>query len=192
MAGGRCGDPGPAARGFGSSARCGCAVDGVGLDWRRLLVYGVDVLRQPGHNACPLVVQYLFRHPADRRTGFRGGTVDGGIDCAAVGTVLVRPGASRRVRVMTSDIKRVQDNLRDELNGAALYTALAAAEADPVRKDLFLQLAKAEASHAQFWREKLAAAGVEQADFVPDFRTRLLARLARRFGPGFVLPTVAA
>lgn len=93
---------------------------------------------------------------------------------------------------MTADIKRVQDNLRDELNGAALYTALAAAETDPVRKDLFLQLAKAEASHAQFWREKLAAAGVEQADFVPDFRTRLLARLARRFGPGFVLPTVAA
>jgi vacuolar iron transporter family protein len=93
---------------------------------------------------------------------------------------------------MTVDVKRFQDNLRDELNGAALYTALAEAEADPVRKDLFLQLAKSEAAHAQFWREKLVAGGIEQPGFVPDFRTRLLARLARRFGPRFVLPTIAA
>src|SRR5260221_559404 len=60
---------------------------------------------------------------------------------------------------MNADIKRYRDNLRDELNGAALYTALAAAEADPLRKDLFLQLAQAEASHAQLWRDKLAARG---------------------------------
>lgn len=93
---------------------------------------------------------------------------------------------------MTDDIKRHQDNLRDELNGAALYTALADAEPDPVRKDLFLQLAQAEATHAQFWRDKLAAAGVAPPGFVPDFRTRLLARLARRFGVRFVLPTIAA
>ena len=91
-----------------------------------------------------------------------------------------------------TDIKRFQDNWRDELNGAALYTALAEAESDPVRKDLFLQLAQSEQAHARFWREKLIAAGVEQPDFVPDFRTRLLARLARRFGPRFVLPTIAA
>ncbi|HVW69833.1 MAG TPA: VIT1/CCC1 transporter family protein [Steroidobacteraceae bacterium] len=93
---------------------------------------------------------------------------------------------------MSADIERLQNNLRDELNGAALYTALAEAEADPVRKDLFLQLAQSESAHAQFWREKLAAAGVAQPKFVPDFRTRLLVRLARRWGPRFVLPTVAA
>ena len=33
---------------------------------------------------------------------------------------------------MGSDIKRYQDNLRDELNGAALYAALATAESDPL------------------------------------------------------------
>ena len=44
------------------------------------------------------------------------------------------------------DIRRYRDNLRDELNGAALYRALSTAEQDPVRKDLFLQLAQAEAS----------------------------------------------
>jgi VIT1/CCC1 family predicted Fe2+/Mn2+ transporter len=93
---------------------------------------------------------------------------------------------------MSSDIKRYRDNLRDELNGAALYAALAAAESDPIRKDLFLQLAQAESSHAQLWRDKLEAAGVRDERFVPNFRTRLLGRLARRFGPRFVLPTVAA
>jgi vacuolar iron transporter family protein len=93
---------------------------------------------------------------------------------------------------MTADVKRYQDNLRDELNGAALYDGLAAAEPDPLRRDLFLQLAQAESSHAQVWRDKLAAAGVPHERFVPGFRTRLLAKLARRFGPRFVLPTVAA
>src|SRR6202140_749251 len=93
---------------------------------------------------------------------------------------------------MSSDIQRFRDNLRDELNGAALYAALAAAETDPIRKDLFLQLAQAESSHAQLWRDKLAAVGDHDERFVPGLRTRLLAKLAQRFGPRFVLPTVAA
>jgi len=91
-----------------------------------------------------------------------------------------------------ADIARFRTNLRDEREGAALYTALAEAERDPVRKDLFLQLAQAESAHAEVWRRKLAAAGIAEERYRPSFRTRLLARLARRFGPGFVLPTVAA
>jgi len=60
----------------------------------------------------------------------------------------------------SEDIKRYRDNLRDELDGAALYTAIAAAEPDPLRKDLFLQLAQAETRHAELWRGKLAAAAI--------------------------------
>src|SRR6202790_420825 len=93
---------------------------------------------------------------------------------------------------MKADIKRYRENLRDEINGSELYAAVAAAERDPLRKDLFLQLAQAEASHAQLWRDKLTAAGVPDERFVPGLRPRLLAKLARRFGPGFVLPTIAA
>src|SRR6202790_3872700 len=93
---------------------------------------------------------------------------------------------------MNPDIKRYRDNLRDELNGAALYAALAAAETDPIRKDLFMQLAQAESSHAQLWRDKLAAAGINDERFVPGFRTRLLAELARGFVRRFVLPPTAA
>jgi len=90
------------------------------------------------------------------------------------------------------DIKRYRTYLHDELDGATLYTAIAAAERDPVRKDLFLQLAQAEAQHAEIWREKLAAAGIREERYVPSFRTRLLGRLAQRFGPAFVMPTIAA
>ena len=92
----------------------------------------------------------------------------------------------------SDDIERYRNNLRDELDGAALYTALAAAEPDPLRKDLFLQLAQAEAKHAGLWREKLSAAGASEPAYLPSFRTRLLGKLARRFGPGFVMPTIAA
>jgi vacuolar iron transporter family protein len=106
--------------------------------------------------------------------------------------MLQAAGGYHATHFMNAEIQRYRANLRDELNGAALYAALAAAEADPLRKDLFLQLAEAESSHAQLWRDKLAAAGVQDKDFLPDFRTRLLARLAQRFGPRFVLPTIAA
>src|SRR5438270_13829838 len=92
---------------------------------------------------------------------------------------------------MKPEIARYEKNLREELDGAALYAALAAAEADPVRKDLFLQLSQAEAEHAKVWKEKLAAAGIEDVRYAPSLRMRLLAWLALRFGPRFVLPAIA-
>jgi VIT1/CCC1 family predicted Fe2+/Mn2+ transporter len=61
-----------------------------------------------------------------------------------------------------------------------------------LRRDLFLQLAQAEQSHAHLWRGKLAEAGLQDEPFAPGFRTRLLVKLAKRFGPRFVLPTIAA
>jgi len=91
-----------------------------------------------------------------------------------------------------SEIARYRKNLRDELEGAELYRALAEAEADPVRKDLFLQLSRAEAEHANTWRTKLEAAGVREPKYAPSFRAKMLARLARWFGPRFVLPAIAA
>ncbi len=90
------------------------------------------------------------------------------------------------------DIARWRANLHEELEGAALYEALARAEADPVRKDLFLQLSRAEGEHAETWRGKLAAAGVRERDVSPGLRTRVLGWLAQRFGPRFVLPAIAA
>lgn len=90
------------------------------------------------------------------------------------------------------DIERLRRNLHDELDGAALYAALAEAERDATRKDLFLQLSQAEAEHAEHWRKKLAAAGVTGIEHAPTLRVRLIGRLAQWFGPRFVLSVVAA
>jgi VIT1/CCC1 family predicted Fe2+/Mn2+ transporter len=93
---------------------------------------------------------------------------------------------------VNAEVERYMANLHAELEGAELYKALAEAEGDLVRKDLFLQLSRAEAQHARMWRKKLAAAGVREPEFAPSFRTRMLARLARRLGPRVVLPAIAA
>ena len=99
---------------------------------------------------------------------------------------------SRKHQKDTEDLARYARNLRDELDGAALYAALAESESDSLRSDLFKQLSQAELTHADVWRKKLRRAGVEPESFRPSLRTRILARLARHFGPAFVLPTIAA
>jgi len=91
-----------------------------------------------------------------------------------------------------SQIQRYRDNLQDEIDGAALYTAMSGYETDEVRKDLYLQLAQAENEHADVWRKKLMAAGISDLPLGASFKTRLLIRLACYFGPAFVLPVVAA
>ena len=96
------------------------------------------------------------------------------------------------MKTVREEINRYAKNLRDELDGAALYAALSAAEKDPVRKDLFLQLSQSEAQHAEIWRHKLRTVGVTDKTYAPSFRTRLLGRLARHFGPRFVMSSVAA
>lgn len=91
-----------------------------------------------------------------------------------------------------NQIQRYRDNLQDEIDGAALYAALSRYERDPTRRDLYLQLAQAENEHADVWRDKLMASGVGDFPLEPSLKTRLLIRLAHRFGPRFVLSAVAA
>jgi VIT1/CCC1 family predicted Fe2+/Mn2+ transporter len=89
------------------------------------------------------------------------------------------------------DIERYRRNYEDEIAGSATYAALAEAERDPVRKDLFRQLADAESKHAGIWRDKLVAAGVAVGPVRIPLKARLVGWLAKGFGPGFVLPTIA-
>ena len=91
-----------------------------------------------------------------------------------------------------NDIARWQGNLREELEGLALYEALAAMESDEARRTLFVELAEAERRHANFWRERLTKNGVAPPVFRLSVRSRILIFLARRLGPAFVLPTLAA
>lgn len=90
----------------------------------------------------------------------------------------------------TKTANRYRANLQGEVDSVALYRALANAEPDPKLKTVYERLAAVEESHAEFWRGRLATDGQRSPNLKPELRTRMLAFLARRFGPAFVLPVI--
>jgi VIT1/CCC1 family predicted Fe2+/Mn2+ transporter len=91
-----------------------------------------------------------------------------------------------------TDTDRYRTNLQDEVDSAFLYRAFAASEKQPQIAEVFRRLAEVEERHGRFWGEKLRAAGAGVPDLRPGWRARALARVARWFGVGMVLPTVAS
>ncbi|HEX3487267.1 MAG TPA: VIT1/CCC1 family protein [Micropepsaceae bacterium] len=91
-----------------------------------------------------------------------------------------------------SDERRFKDNLQGEVDGAAVYLALAEAEKDPNLAKIYRRLAAVEGAHVEFWRSRLDRASHKHTKLKPSLRARGLSWLARRFGPEFVLPTIAA
>jgi VIT1/CCC1 family predicted Fe2+/Mn2+ transporter len=89
------------------------------------------------------------------------------------------------------DYQRYLHNWQKEIDGAALYRALSEASTHPEMKEVYLRLAQSEEKHAAYWAGKLAEAGRPLPAARPTWRARTLAWLGRRFGPQFVLPTVA-
>jgi len=89
------------------------------------------------------------------------------------------------------DSARYRENWQDEVDAAALYRAIADVEARPELAEVYRRLAATEESHAGFWEGKLREARQPVPARRPSWRTRVLTRLARRFGPAFVLPTIA-
>jgi VIT1/CCC1 family predicted Fe2+/Mn2+ transporter len=77
-----------------------------------------------------------------------------------------------------------------EKESAWLYLQLAAAEPDPRKSRLFLQLSRAAEEQAAKW---LAGSG-QKSDrvFLPTFRARVVAKLIRRFRPRSLRPILAA
>jgi len=88
-------------------------------------------------------------------------------------------------------VARYQSNLQGEVDSAALYTAMAEAEQDPHLSEVYRRLAAVEEAHAEFWTKELDRLGAKARLRGPDWRTRALVWLARRFGPQFVLPTLS-
>jgi VIT1/CCC1 family predicted Fe2+/Mn2+ transporter len=88
--------------------------------------------------------------------------------------------------------RRFKDNLQGEVDGAAVYMALAEAEKDPNLANIYRRLAAVERAHAEFWRSRLDRATHGHTRLRPSLRARGLSWLAKRFGPSFVLPAMAA
>ncbi len=86
---------------------------------------------------------------------------------------------------------RYRANWEDERNGAALYQALSEIEQNAQLKEIYRRMAQTEENHSHFWEAKLRVAGKPVPTiYQPTWRTRALIFLARRFGPGFVLPSI--
>ena len=90
-----------------------------------------------------------------------------------------------------ADARRLKANLQTEVDGAAIYTAIAEAETDPTLATVYRRLAAIEVTHAQYWRSRLPLAG-GAARMRPSPRARALSWLARVLGTRFVLPAIAA
>ncbi len=86
---------------------------------------------------------------------------------------------------------RYRANLQGEIDGAGLYRALADAEKDPHVSEVYRRLGAVEEAHAEYWRGQLAGIGAAAGALRPEWRSRALAWLGRRFGPQFVLPTLS-
>ena len=85
-------------------------------------------------------------------------------------------------------IERWKASHQDELDAAAIYLALAAAQPDAARKALLERMAADEQRHASHWGSRLREAGVDPGQPRPGQRARILCRLAGDFGDTVVLP----
>ena len=84
------------------------------------------------------------------------------------------------------------EHYADEKDAAWLYRELASADTNAERKDLFARLAVVEDRHTARWEELFREAGRPLPKHSVARRTRLLAWVARTFGPSAVLPLILA
>ena len=90
------------------------------------------------------------------------------------------------------DLDSFVHHWQDEADAAYLYRLLANAEPDAGKSDIYRRLAEVEDRHVVVWSDLLAQHGRVLQPHSPTGRTRLLAFLGRRFGPGFLLPMLLA
>src|SRR5918999_3975418 len=84
-------------------------------------------------------------------------------------------------------LEELEHHLGDEADAAYLYRALARAEPDERRRDLYERLASVEDRHVAIWTDLLARHGRRPPAHRPSARARLLAWVGRRFGTRFLL-----
>jgi vacuolar iron transporter family protein len=89
-----------------------------------------------------------------------------------------------------SEPKEILASLQAERDGGYLYQVLAETEKDEHIAEVYRRMAATEKRHADAWVARLEKSGVQVPTYHPSWRTRLLSWLARRFGPGIVLPTI--
>jgi VIT1/CCC1 family predicted Fe2+/Mn2+ transporter len=85
---------------------------------------------------------------------------------------------------------RYTANIQGEVDSAALYRALAEVEPNPQLAEIYRKLSAVEEEHVAFWGRQMEKLGLNAPSLTPSLRSRVLSWIARRFGPGMVLPTI--
>lgn len=94
--------------------------------------------------------------------------------------------------VSEADVARYRENYLVEMDGIALYRAMAAAEKDQERVSIFEKLAENEERHAQRWARLIKNAGGAVPAHKPTARVRMLGWMARHFGTRRVVPIISS
>ena len=87
-------------------------------------------------------------------------------------------------------IERFLRNWQNEVDSAAQYRELARQESNANISKIYAALGKVEEKHVLFWEEHLTQSGVTNLVRKPSWRSLVLIWLARRVGPGLILPTI--
>jgi len=85
------------------------------------------------------------------------------------------------------DVRRLLEHWQDEEESALIYEALAQAEANPSRRELYRQLAEVERKHQAWFEELLRQQGVVPRRRRPSMRTRFLLWMVRRGNRRYVI-----
>ena len=90
----------------------------------------------------------------------------------------------------SAEIKSWLHHYQDESDAAFLYGVLASVEPDPKKKTTYAKLADVERRHTALWAKLLRDHGhsLSDAGARPAVKTRAMAWLGRRLGPGYLLP----
>jgi VIT1/CCC1 family predicted Fe2+/Mn2+ transporter len=94
----------------------------------------------------------------------------------------------KRAEKHEPDVHTFEHHWQDEADAAYLYRILADAETDAHKKSIYSRLAEVEDRHVVVWGDLMAKLGHPPKTFRPSTRARILARLGKTFGPGFLLP----
>ncbi|MBA4383762.1 MAG: rubrerythrin family protein [Anaerolinea sp.] len=78
----------------------------------------------------------------------------------------------------------------DECSSALLYQTMAEVEKDPRIAEVYSRISKTETEHAAHWKKQAAEKGFPLDEYHPDWRTRTLVRLGKRFGTNMILPVL--
>jgi len=110
---------------------------------------------------------------------------------ATVGPAAAPVPAAPMAPPTAADIARYTENLQGEIDAIALYALLAEKESSETLTHFYTRMVDVETIHANVWRARLEAAGVDTSRMSPAWRARVLMFVARHFGPSLVVPTIA-